>query len=99
MKPILEFATISLEKFSAETLRRVEECRSIVGYQSDEDWICPGVSHGSDCVRSLHPDKANIVGGFACYPCWIKEATDWKNRGHSIPDSDESENSEDHGLS
>ena len=75
-----EYANIQLREFSQQTMQCVDECRQTVGHREDHDWECPylGDAEHQEAFRAQYSEK--YVGGFLCYPCFIK---DMKNRSTS----------------
>lgn len=68
-----QFGEIPLEKFNEQTWQDVDECRRIVGYQESPDWVCSCREQGHEYVCAQHPSRENLVAGFNCYPCLVKE--------------------------
>ena len=73
MRIVPGFENVPLEKFGEQAWRFVEECRQTVGYQQDPEWECPylGDFEHQIAFKEQHPGK--YVGGFLCYPCFVKE--------------------------
>ena len=82
MKVIPGYEHVSLEKFSEQTMQYVDECRQLVGYQDDPVWECPYLIHG-ESFRDSFGEKSKYVGGFACYPCLVKETH--TQASHNLP--------------
>ena len=85
MRIVSGFDGVSLEKFSEKTMESVCECRQTVGYQEDMEWECPYLGDVEHQMAFQERHQGKHVGGFLCYPCFVKETKDWQSRGLPIP--------------
>jgi len=84
MKIVPGYENMSLEKFSEQMMKYVDECRQLIGYQKDPDWECPCLKRETrDTIRSQYPPGR--VGSVMCLPCLIKETKDWQALGLPLP--------------
>jgi len=56
-----------------------------VGYQEDADWECPYLGDTEHQIAFKEKHQGKHVGGFLCYPCFVKETKDWQLRRLPIP--------------
>ena len=79
------FRGIPLDRFNNETWQNVQECRQTVGYQTAPDWECQCLIQGPDYVKKHYPGRECLLANMLCYPCLVKEITDWEIQGVPLP--------------